>query len=182
MLLQAFQFGDSPMELTLDGILIADDFESVAGGWQGEGRGIGGVGMPTEISDVVTDFAGFGAEGAAQAPVRHGNFLHQHVFQDADRIEFFDQPSQEGIEVAPFFGAAADGQDHELRQQAISERVEQASPALFDTRFACRSPRAGGALCVAPVGLELLRASACDIFVPFCLQKGAERELTMKLQ
>ncbi len=94
VLLQALQLRNSPMELTLDGVLIADDFEGIARGWQGEGSGIGVVGIPAKISDVVTDFTGFGAEGAAQAPVRHGNFLHQHVFQDADRFEFIDQLSQ----------------------------------------------------------------------------------------
>jgi len=154
VLLQAIQLCDSPIELTLDGILIADDLEGVARGRESEGRGVSGVGIPAEIADFISDFAGFGAEGAAQAPVRHGNFLHQHVFQDADRFEFVDQLRQEGIEVAPFFGAAADGQDHGLRQQAVLERVE------FHAHFACGSLGAGGAPSVAPIGLELLRASA----------------------
>jgi len=103
------------MELTLDGILVADDLEGVARGRECESSGVVGKLIAAEIADVVTDFAGFGAEGAAQAPVRHGNFLHQHIFQDADRFEFVDQLRQEGIEVAPFFGATADGQDHGLR-------------------------------------------------------------------
>lgn len=142
------------MELTLDGILIADDFEGVDRGWQGEGSGVRAVVILAGIANVVTDFTGFGTESAAQAPVRHGNLLHQHVFQDPDPFEFFDQLRQERIEVAPFFGAAADGQDHRLRQQAMFERVE------FDARFACGSPGTSGTLCVLPIGLELLRASA----------------------
>ena len=115
MVLQASQLIDSPIELTLDGVLVAYDFESIARGREGKGCGVDGKRITAEIADVVADFAGFGAKGATQAPVRHGNFLHQHVFQDADRFEIVDQLGQEGIEVAPFFGATADGQDYGLR-------------------------------------------------------------------
>jgi len=59
VLLQASELIDSPMEQTLDGVLTADDFEGVSGG----------------------------REGAAQAPVRHGYFLHQHTLQDANGFE-----------------------------------------------------------------------------------------------
>ena len=106
------------------------------------------------IADVVADFAGFGAKGATQAPVRDGNFLHQHILQDADRFEIVDQLSQQGVEVTAFFSAVADGDNDRVGQQTVLQGIE------FDPLFAGRCPGAGGALGVAPVGLELLRASA----------------------
>ena len=97
---------------------------------------------------MVVDGAGFGAQGAAEAPVGDGHAFDLEVFEEVAGLEVVDEGLQEGLELFGGFLVVAGGDDDGLGEEAVFEGVEA------DAGFALGGAWSGGFSGVAAVGID----------------------------